>query len=69
MAHPKRKHSHSRTCKKRTHQKVLSPSLVKCSQCKKFKPKSMVCPFCGYYKDKEVIRIEQKKDKKKKGKA
>ncbi len=64
MAHPKRKHSHSRTCKKRTHQKVQAPSLINCTQCKKPKPKSMVCPFCGYYKNKEVVKIELKKDKK-----
>lgn len=66
MAHPKRKHSHARTHKKRTHQKIHSPSLVKCSQCKKPKPKNMVCPFCGYYKNKEIIKIELKENKKKK---
>lgn len=64
MAHPKRKHSHSRTCKKRSHNQLHVPSLIKCSQCKKLKPKSMVCPFCGYYKGKEVVEIKQKKDKK-----
>ncbi len=69
MAHPKRKHSHARTCKKRSHQKVSSPALLKCSQCKRLKPKNMVCPFCGYYKNKEVITIEQKQDKKKKGRT
>jgi len=28
----------------------------------------MVCPFCGYYKGKEVIEIKLKEKKKKKGK-
>jgi hypothetical protein len=26
----------------------------------------MVCPFCGYYKNKEIIKIELKENKKKK---
>ncbi len=69
MAHPKRKHSHARTHKKKAHQKVYSPTLVKCNHCRRLKPKKMVCPFCGYYKDREIIKIEPKKDKKKKGQS
>jgi len=66
MAHPKRKQSRSRTRKRRTHDKIAIPQLVKCSECKKLKPAHMVCPFCGYYKGKEVITIEFKEKKKKK---
>jgi len=64
MAHPKRQHSHSRTMKKRTHQKLEAPALVECTQCKKLKPSHHVCPYCGYYKGKEVVVVERK-DKKK----
>lgn len=59
MAHPKRIFSHSRTRKRRTHQKLVMPPLIVCPQCKHLKPNHMVCPFCGYYKGEEVV----KKDK------
>jgi large subunit ribosomal protein L32 len=65
MAHPKRKHSRSRTRKKRTHQKVSAPKLVECTNCRKLKPAHMVCPFCGYYKNQQVVAMEPKKKKKK----
>lgn len=66
MAHPKRKHSKARTHKKRTHKKINAPKLVICSECRRLRPAHMVCPFCGYYKGKEILVIESKKDKKRK---
>lgn len=63
MAHPKRKHSHSRTLKKRTHKKLSLPSLSECPQCRRLKPTHMVCRFCGYYAGREVIKIELKEKK------
>lgn len=66
MAHPKRKHSRSRSRKRCTHQKLSMPTLVVCKECKKLKPTHMVCPFCGYYAGREVIKIERKEKKKKK---
>jgi large subunit ribosomal protein L32 len=65
MAHPKRKHSRSRTLKKRTHKKLSLPALVECKQCRKLKPSHMVCPFCGYYAGREIVTIELKEKKKK----
>jgi len=65
MAHPKRKHSHARTRKRRTHQKLTVPKLLVCSECKRLKPAHMVCPFCGYYRGREIIKIEIKEKKKK----
>ncbi len=64
MAHPKRQHSKARTAKKRTHQKISSPALVECPQCKKKKLSHRVCPFCGYYKGREVVVVERKEKKK-----
>ena len=66
MAHPKRKHSRSRSRKRRTNQKISVPLLVKCNQCKAAKPSHMICPFCGYYGGKAVIEIKFKEKKKKK---
>jgi len=65
VAHPKRKHSHSRTRKRRTHQKITAPQLATCSECKKLKVAHMVCPFCGYYGNKLVIDVTPKEKKKK----
>lgn len=65
MALPKRKHSHSRTRKRRTHQKVILPRLSICPECKNLRITHRVCPFCGYYQGKEVIRIEAKEKKEK----
>ncbi|MBP7088504.1 MAG: 50S ribosomal protein L32 [Candidatus Omnitrophica bacterium] len=65
MAHPKRKHSCSRSRKRRTHQKCSFPLLVECKQCKRKKPAHMICPFCGYYQDREVIEILPKEKKQK----
>jgi len=66
MAHPKRKHSHARTRKRRTHQKLSLPNLVVCSECKNLRPSHMVCPFCGYYREREIVTVEFKEKKKKK---
>ncbi len=64
MANPKRKHSHSRTRKRRTGKLLTSLALAICPQCKSKKPPHRVCPFCGYYKNQEIISIEQKQNKK-----
>lgn len=64
MALPKRKHSHSRTRKRRTHQKLEIPRLSVCPECKNLRITHRVCPMCGFYKGKEVVRIEIKQKKK-----
>ncbi len=71
---PKVKHRHSRTRgkKRRTHYKAEPVTLSKCSQCGKPKPPHKICCYCGYYKKRQIIRIETaldrkaRKDKKKK---
>ena len=68
MAHPKRRHSHARSAKRVTHYKISVPLLVECTQCRKLKPAHMVCPFCGYYASREVVKVEFNKQEKKKRK-
>jgi len=63
MALPKRKHSHSRTRKRRTHQKLNAPNLVKCPSCGNYILSHRVCPYCGYYKAKKVIEVSKPKKK------
>lgn len=59
MAVPKRKHSKARRDKRRSNVwKIQAPALMKCPQCGEFKLPHRVCKACGYYKGREVIKIE-----------
>jgi large subunit ribosomal protein L32 len=58
MPLPKRRHSRTRSRKRRTHYKMASPARGVCPQCREFKPPHQVCPHCGFYKGREVIAIE-----------
>ena len=64
MALPKRQHSKQRSRKRRTHWKTGIPSLSVCPSCKKEIVPHRVCPFCGKYKDKQVVEIKVKEKKK-----
>lgn len=65
MALPKRKHSKARGRKRRTHQVLTRPALCECPQCHKMKHQHMICPFCGYYAGREIVKIELKEKKNK----
>lgn len=58
MAVPKRKTSKARKRKRRSHWKATAPTLVKCSHCHQSKPPHAVCPNCGYYAGREVVKPE-----------
>ena len=59
MAVPKRKVSKARRDKRRSSVwKLDAPALSKCTQCGELKMPHRVCPVCGYYKGKEVVKIE-----------
>ncbi len=66
MAVPKQKQSKSRSRKRRSHQSLKVAGLVKCTHCNKEKKAHVVCPYCGFYKEKEVINTLLKLEKKKK---
>lgn len=52
---PKKRTSAARRDKRRSHHALTAPNLVECSQCKSMKPSHVVCPECGYYKDRQVL--------------
>ena len=54
MPVPKRKTSKSKRDKRRTHQKVATPSVVACPQCGEAILPHRMCPDCGTYKGREV---------------
>ena len=55
MPLPKRRHSKSRRDKRRTHWKLSSVNVVKCSNCDQPKLPHHACPNCGYYDNKLVF--------------
>ena len=59
MAVPKRKSSKARKNKRRSNVwKLEGPAFSKCTHCGELKTPHRVCPSCGYYKDREVIKVE-----------
>ncbi len=59
MAVPKRKVSQARRDKRRSNVWKLSvPGFSKCTQCGELKLPHRVCGNCGFYKGKEVIKVD-----------
>lgn len=59
MAVPFRKVSKTRGRKRRTHYKISENTTVKCPKCGEIKKPHRVCPNCGTYKNKEVIKTAE----------
>jgi large subunit ribosomal protein L32 len=59
MALPKRRHSKSRTGKRRAHDALTAPSLSVCPQCHEPKLPHFVCPSCGTYRGRKVAVLEE----------
>lgn len=59
MAVPKRRTSKSKRNMRRAQGKLTVPPLVPCPQCHELKPTHRVCLNCGYYKDREVLKVNQ----------
>jgi large subunit ribosomal protein L32 len=58
---PKRRTSKSKRNMRRSHDALTPPTLSECPQCHEVKMPHLVCPSCGYYKGKEVIKIKEEK--------
>ncbi len=66
MALPTQKRSKSRQKRKQYQYRLKKIYLSVCPKCKKPKLSHQICPFCGTYMDKEIIKPKtEKKDKKK----
>jgi len=55
MAVPKRKQSHARTAKRRSHNAIKPKQLVACPQCGTPAPSHVVCPTCGSYQGRTIV--------------
>lgn len=66
MAVPKRKHSNSRTGKRRSHDGLQAKELTDCPKCNYRIPTHVACPNCGSYMGRvvdETAAAEKKKQK------
>lgn len=61
MANPKRKHSKSRTRKRRAqyYNSLKEPQLMSCPNCGAPKEMHRACPSCGHYRGRQVIEPER----------
>jgi large subunit ribosomal protein L32 len=66
MAVPKQRHTRSRSNRRRSHIKLKLPTLTKCPHCNEAVLPHNLCDNCGYYRDKQVIDVLAKLDKKEK---
>jgi large subunit ribosomal protein L32 len=60
MPNPKRKHSKSRTGKRRAHDFLTAPSVSVCPQCATPRLPHRVCAKCGFYRGRTAIQVKEK---------
>ncbi len=58
MALPKRRHSHSRTRKRRSHDALKAPGITVCEDCGEPKEPHRLCGSCGTYKGRAVFNLD-----------
>lgn len=59
MPNPKRRHSKSRTAKRRTHDALKPTTVSGCPHCHEMKTPHQICPHCGYYRGRQVRAVEE----------
>jgi len=60
MAVPKKRTSKSKRDMRRSHHGMKMPNLSTCPQCNEPVLPHHVCPECGVYKGRNVIKVEEK---------
>ncbi len=59
MAVPKAKTTRSRRNMRRSHDALAQPARSNCPQCGEAKHPHRVCPNCGTYRGREVVRTDE----------
>jgi large subunit ribosomal protein L32 len=62
---PKKKYPKSRQGKRRSHLALKATATVECPQCHNPKLSHHVCPVCGTYNGRDVIKVKSPKEKSK----
>ncbi len=59
MAVPKRKHSNSRSGKRRSHDRLTARQLQSCPKCGTQGPTHTICANCGQYMGRVMVETEE----------
>ena len=59
MPNPKRRHSKTRTAKRRTHDTLTPAATNTCPQCQEPKAPHRICPHCGFYRARQVRAVSE----------
>jgi len=59
MPNPKRRHSKTRTAKRRTHDALAPVQTSACPQCQEPRRPHQVCKNCGYYRGRQVRPVDE----------
>jgi large subunit ribosomal protein L32 len=59
MPLPKKKQSKRRTRQRRSHHALEAPTVVLCSHCHQPMLPHRVCPNCGYYKGRQILKAAE----------
>ena len=59
MGVPKKKRSKSRIGMRQAHMALKAPAVAKCSHCGQPRRPHAVCPYCGYYRGRQVVHGAQ----------
>jgi large subunit ribosomal protein L32 len=63
MPLPKRKQSHARTSRRRAQNwRLEAPNVSSCPRCHAAKLPHHVCPSCGFYRDRLVIAVKERRE-------
>lgn len=64
MAEPKKRLTSTRSGNRRSQIKAKKTSLAVCSKCNSKLIPHRICPNCGYYKGNDILKLEEKAQKK-----
>lgn len=60
MAEPKKRLTSSRSGARRSHLFSRTVKLTNCPKCQSMIPSHQVCKLCGYYKDEDILKLDEK---------
>jgi large subunit ribosomal protein L32 len=59
MPNPKRRHSKTRTAKRRTGDALRAAGLSECPQCHELKAPHRICANCGHYRGRQARAVKE----------